>query len=72
MIKERDLDKYTVRPRAIRYLLGYLVLFLGSFLTKIRINGSENIPQKGPFVLVCNHFNRLDPPFVIFCYQKTN
>jgi 1-acyl-sn-glycerol-3-phosphate acyltransferase len=70
MIKERDLDKYTVRPRAIRYLLGYLVLFLGSFLTKIRINGSENIPQKGPFVLVCNHFNRLDPPFVIFAIKK--
>jgi 1-acyl-sn-glycerol-3-phosphate acyltransferase len=70
MTKERDLDKYLVRPKFFRYLLGYLVLFLGSVLAKIKIKGSENIPPKGPFIVVCNHFNRLDPPFVIFAIKK--
>lgn len=67
---EQDLNKYNVRPKPIRYLLGYLVLFLGTFLTKTRLRGSEYIPPKGPFIVVCNHFNRLDPPFVIYAIKK--
>ena len=67
---EQDLSKYSVRPKAIRYLLGYLVLFLGSVLAKTKIRGSENIPRRGSFIVVCNHFNRLDPPFVIFAIKK--
>ena len=67
---EQDLNKYSVRPKAIRYLLGYLVLFLGSVLAKTKIRGSENIPRRGSFIVVCNHFNRLDPPFVIFAIKK--
>ena len=59
-----------MRPKPIRYLLGYFVLFMGSTLAKIIIKGSNNIPQKGPFIVVCNHFNRLDPPFVIYAIKK--
>ncbi len=70
MSKERDLNKYSVRPKAVRYVLGYIVLLLGSILAKTRIKGTENIPKKGPFILVCNHFNRLDPPFVIFAIKR--
>jgi len=70
MSKNQDLTKYSVRPKAIRYLLGYFVLFLGSIFAKIKVKGSENIPQKGPFIIVCNHFNLLDPPFVIFAIKK--
>jgi 1-acyl-sn-glycerol-3-phosphate acyltransferase len=70
MTKEQDLNKYSVRPKAVRYLLGYLALFLGSILVKIKIKGSENIPKKGSFIVVCNHFNILDAPFVIFAIKK--
>ena len=66
----QNLNEYDVRPKLVRYLLGYLVLFLGTFLTKIRLRGSENIPKNGPFIVVCNHFNRLDPPFVIYAIKK--
>ncbi len=31
---------------------------------RLRLYGKENIPDKGPFVLVCNHQSYLDP---IFC-----
>ncbi len=70
MTKDQDLNKYSVRPKAVRYLLGYFVLFLGSTLAKIKIKGCENIPKKGPFIVVCNHFNRLDAPFIIFAIKK--
>jgi len=70
MTKEQDLNKYSVRPKAVRYLLGYLALFLGSVLAKIKIKGSENIPKKGSFIVVCNHFNILDAPFIIFAIKK--
>ena len=70
MFKEQYLKRFSVRPKPIRYLLGYLVLFLGSALAKIVIKGSKNIPLKGPFIVVCNHFNRLDPPFVIYAIKK--
>lgn len=66
----QNLAKYGVRPKPIRYALGYLVLFLGTILTKINIKGTANIPKKGPFIVVCNHFNRLDPPFVIYAIKK--
>jgi len=67
---QQDLNKYSVRPKAVRYLLGYLVLFLGSVFAKTKLRGSENIPKNGSFIVVCNHFNRLDPPFVIFAIKK--
>lgn len=66
----QNLDEYTVRAKPVRYGLGYLVLFLSSLLTKINLKGTENIPKKGPFIVVCNHFNRLDPPFVIYAIKK--
>ena len=67
---KQNLDRYKVRPKPVRYLLGYLVMFLGTMLARINLKGTENIPKKGPFVVVCNHFNRLDPPFVIFAIKK--
>ncbi|NHZ87153.1 MAG: hypothetical protein GWP19_14980 [Planctomycetia bacterium] len=39
-------------------------------MAKIQIRGSENIPRKGSFIVVCNHFNRLDASFVIFAIKK--
>lgn len=66
----QDLNNYSVRPKAIRYLLGYLVQFLGKLLAKIEVLGRENIPPKGPFIIASNHFSRLDPPFVIYAIKQ--
>jgi 1-acyl-sn-glycerol-3-phosphate acyltransferase len=70
LANELGLNKYSVRPKVVRYILGYLALFLGSLFAKTKVKGSENIPEKGPFIVACNHFNRLDPPFVIFAIKK--
>lgn len=45
-----------------------VVKFIGTFLFKIflrlEVEGQENIPKDGPFVLCCNHISLLDPPVV--------
>ena len=66
----KSLDEYKPRPKAVRYILGYLVLFLGTILTKIEVKGRQNIPRKGSFVVAINHFHRIDPPFVIYAIQR--
>jgi 1-acyl-sn-glycerol-3-phosphate acyltransferase len=66
----KSLDEYKPRSKAVRYVLGYLVLFLGTILAKIEIKGRQNIPRKEPFVIAVNHFHRIDPPFIIFAIQK--
>lgn len=52
-----------------------VVKCIGTFLFKIflrlEVEGQENIPKDGPFVLCCNHISLLDPPVVsAACIRK--
>ena len=38
--------------------------------TKTKVRGRENIPRKGPFIIIINHFSYVDPIFVIHAIQK--
>ena len=38
--------------------------------TKTKVRGRENIPRKGPFIIIINHFSYVDPIFVIHAVQK--
>lgn len=38
--------------------------FLAHALTHLRVTGKENIPAKGPFLLICNHISHFDPPLL--------
>ncbi len=67
---KKSLNYYNPRPWIIRYLLGYLALFLGTLLTRTKVSGRQNIPSGGPFVIAINHFNRIDPPFIIFAIRR--
>jgi 1-acyl-sn-glycerol-3-phosphate acyltransferase len=48
------------RRRFIRGLLTFGINFLASILTRWEITGLENIPAKGPLLIVGNHFHFLD------------
>lgn len=45
-----------------------LILLLGRLLllpvVKVSVTGRENLPEKGPLIIVANHFSLLDPPLL--------
>jgi 1-acyl-sn-glycerol-3-phosphate acyltransferase len=43
--------------------------FLG-FLCRLRVIGRENIPDRGPVLLMANHRSYLDPPLVAYAVMK--
>jgi len=48
---------YSLLPE---FLMRFLAWILVNLLYRIRLSGEENIPQKGPAVLVCNHVSFVD------------
>jgi 1-acyl-sn-glycerol-3-phosphate acyltransferase len=34
-------------------------------LARIEIIGAENVPQEGPYIVVCNHISSFDPPLLL-------
>ena len=54
----------------MRYVLGYLAMFLCSLGTRVKMFGRHHVPDDGPYIVVINHFSYIDPPFVIQALQK--
>jgi len=48
------------RRRFIRGLLSTGIDFVGGILTRWEVSGKENLPKKGPLIIVGNHFSFLD------------
>ncbi|MBM3153227.1 MAG: 1-acyl-sn-glycerol-3-phosphate acyltransferase [Chloroflexi bacterium] len=49
------------RRRPVRFILKNLSIPAFALLTRIEINGLENLPTKGPLLVVGNHFSFIDP-----------
>ncbi|KAF0108880.1 MAG: 1-acyl-sn-glycerol-3-phosphate acyltransferase [Anaerolineaceae bacterium] len=49
------------RRRPVRFVLKQLSIPAFALLTRLEINGAENLPDKGPLLLVGNHFSFIDP-----------
>jgi 1-acyl-sn-glycerol-3-phosphate acyltransferase len=56
----RDEFKYP-RRRLIRLLLRLLSVPVFGLVSRMEISGRENLPDKGPLLLVGNHFSFIDP-----------
>lgn len=52
------------------YLLRFVLWFMTHTLYRIRIIGKENVPQKGPALIVCNHVSFADAMFVGACVHR--
>ncbi len=48
------------RRRFIRGLLTFCIDLAGGILTRWEVTGRENLPEKGPLLIVGNHFNFMD------------
>ncbi|MBI4730633.1 MAG: 1-acyl-sn-glycerol-3-phosphate acyltransferase [Chloroflexi bacterium] len=49
------------RRRPVRFVLKQLSAPAFSLLTRLEINGAENLPEQGPLLMVGNHFSFIDP-----------
>lgn len=59
--KSKFIQKYPwPRRRMIRGVFSGLIDVIGAILTRWEIHGRENIPDKGPLLIVGNHFSFLD------------
>jgi acyl-[acyl-carrier-protein]-phospholipid O-acyltransferase/long-chain-fatty-acid--[acyl-carrier-protein] ligase len=52
------------------YLARFLLWLATHTLYRIRIEGSQNVPQQGPALLVCNHMSFVDGLLVGACVQR--
>jgi acyl-[acyl-carrier-protein]-phospholipid O-acyltransferase/long-chain-fatty-acid--[acyl-carrier-protein] ligase len=52
------------------YLARFLLWLLTHSLYRIRIEGPENLPQRGPALIVCNHMSFVDGLLVGACVQR--
>jgi len=53
------------RRRVIRAVLKRLATMAIEVMTNLEISGRENLPEKGPLLLVANHFSPVDPVAMI-------
>lgn len=53
------------RRRLLRTILHTLSRFVFWLITDLEINGLENIPESGPYIVVSNHFSFADPAAIV-------
>ncbi len=58
---------YTLLPE---FLMRFLAWLVTSFVYRLRPTGIENIPAKGPAVVVCNHVSYMDPVILMGAVRR--
>jgi hypothetical protein len=52
------------------FIMRFMVWLVINLLYRIRVKGSENIPDEGPCVLVCNHVSFIDALIIAACCRR--
>lgn len=47
-------------------LVRFILLFVGS----LKVTGHENLPERGPFIVVINHLSSADPPLIYVALRR--
>jgi 1-acyl-sn-glycerol-3-phosphate acyltransferase len=58
------------KNRLGRWILRPLIRLLFHLLARVRINGRENVPKSGAYLIVINHISIFEPPFIIAFWPK--
>jgi 1-acyl-sn-glycerol-3-phosphate acyltransferase len=59
---------YSLQIRGWYRLVRGIVRFLLLLLSRVKVEGLEHVPDKGPYLLVTNHLHWLDPPVIMAFY----
>ena len=65
--KQRDEDSPWFRKMVLLYIRAVLTILP----VRIRMQGVENVPKDGRFLLVSNHLANIDPAFLLNCFTKS-
>ncbi|MDD5543574.1 MAG: acyl-[ACP]--phospholipid O-acyltransferase [Acidobacteriia bacterium] len=52
------------------FMIRLVLWLLTNTLYRIQVRGIENLPKRGPAVLVCNHISFVDPYLIAACTQR--
>ena len=66
----KKLNKFSPQHHNVRYLSGFLGLFLGAVAAKVTVKGRHNLPKNGPFIIASNHFSYIDPPMIVYAIRR--
>ena len=58
---------YTLLPE---FMMRFLAWVLINVLYRLRPTGLENVPRKGPAIVVCNHVSYMDPILLTGCIRR--
>ncbi len=58
---------YTLLPE---FMMRFLAWILVNTIYRVRSSGTENIPDSGPAVVVCNHVSYMDPIILSACIRR--
>ena len=54
----------------LRAILRAIIHLLFTLLTRLNVQGSDNVPAQGGAILAANHISRLDSPVVFMCLER--
>jgi 1-acyl-sn-glycerol-3-phosphate acyltransferase len=58
---------YTLLPEFMMRFLAWIVV---NTIYRVRPSGAENVPDRGPAVVVCNHVSYMDPILLLACVRR--
>jgi 1-acyl-sn-glycerol-3-phosphate acyltransferase len=53
----------------MRYFLRWLIRFVINLIARVDIQGRENIPSEGGFVIATNHLGRMDVALLFYALE---
>ena len=61
---EKNLYEPYVTPPILYHALRYIAIIIFAVIARVRLNGIENVPTEGPFIIAANHLAWTDIPLV--------
>ncbi len=77
-LRQCDITRYKIKltcndimtDKIIRRTLRTIFRFLFSLLTRVKVEGKENLPEKGGYILAANHLDLLDAPLIFMLLER--